>query len=299
VNRAPVTSVDRCSADLRATGVGLRLPHLAEVAAGAPRVTWLEVHPENFIANPHARELLQDVARAHAVALHTVGVSVGSATGLDREHLARVRRLADELDPVLVSGHLAWSTHGGTYLNDLLPLPYTEETLRVVTEHVREVQDALGRPYLVENPASYVGFTASTLTEAEFLAELVARTSCRLLCDVSNAYLSAANMGYDPADYIDALPAHAVAELHLGGFTRETDGGAAGAEVLIDTHARAIAEPVWDLYAHALRRFGSQPTLIEWDNDLPSFARLRAEASKADAVAATVLDQGHRRVLAR
>jgi uncharacterized protein len=298
VNGVAATSAGR-TADLHATGVGLRLPHIAEVAAAASGTGWFEIHPENFIANPHARELLQDIARRHAVALHTVGVSIGSATGLDRNHLGHIRRLADELDAVLVSGHLAWSTHRGVYLNDLLPLPYTEEALRVVAAHVREVQDTLGQRYLVENPASYVGFAASTLTEAEFLAELVARTGCRLLCDVSNAYLSAANMGYDAYDYIDALPADAVAELHLGGFTREADDGASRPEILIDTHADAIAEPVWDLYAHALRRFGSQPTLIEWDNELPSFARLRAEADRADAVAAAALDRGHRRALAR
>lgn len=295
---AAATSTEQQAADASIAGVGLRLPHLAEVAAGAASAAWFEVHPENFLANPHARELLLDVARRQRVSLHTVGLSVGSATGLDRAHLARVRELADELDPWLVSGHLAWSTHRGVYLNDLLPLPYTEETLRVVATHVREVQDALGRPYLVENPASYVGFAASTLTEVEFLAELVARTDCRLLCDVSNAYLSAANMGYDAYAYIDALPAGAVAELHLGGFTREADDATPGTEVLIDTHADAIAEPVWDLYAHALRRFGARPTLIEWDNELPAFARLQAEADRAAAVAATALCGGHRRALA-
>lgn len=290
MNGVAATSAAR-TADLRATGVGLRLPHVAEVAAGASG--WFEVHPENFIANPHARELLQDIARRHAVTLHTVGLSIGSATGLDQKHLGRIRQLADELGPALVSGHLAWSTHGSVYVNDLLPLPYTEETLRVVTAHVREVQETLGRRYVVENPASYLGFTTSTLTEAEFLGELVVRTGCRLLCDVSNAYLSAANLGYDAYDYIDALPADAVAELHLGGFTREAEDGSPGAAVLIDTHAAAIAKPVWDLYAHALRRFGPQPTLIEWDNELPSFDRLRAEADRADAVAAA-LDRGDR-----
>jgi hypothetical protein len=271
---------------------------LAEVAAGVPDATWLEVHPENFLANPHARELLLDIAERHALSLHTVGLSVGSVAGVDREHLRRIRRLVDELDPILVSGHLAWSTHRGVYLNDLLPLPYNEETLRVVATHVHEVQDALGRPYVVENPASYVGFASSTLTETDFLTELVTRTGCQLLCDVSNAFLSAANMGYDAYGYIDAFPAHAVAELHLGGFTREADDAAPGAEILIDTHAAAIAEPVWDLYAHALRRFGPRPTLIEWDNDLPSFSQLLAEAARADAVATAALGHGHSYALA-
>jgi uncharacterized protein (UPF0276 family) len=271
---------------------------LAEVAAGAPGATWLEVHPENFLANPHARELLRSIAERHPLSLHTVGLSVGSHAGVDREHLQRIRRLVRELDPILVSGHLAWSTHRGVYLNDLLPLPYNEESLRVVTTHVHEVQAALRRPYVVENPASYVGFATSTLTEADFLAELVERTGCQLLCDVSNAFLSAANMGYDAYDYIDTFPAHAVAELHLGGFTREADDATPGADILIDTHAGAIAEPAWDLYAHALRRFGPRPTLIEWDNDLPSFTQLLAEAERADTVAALALGSGHSHALA-
>jgi hypothetical protein len=272
-------------------GIGLRLPHLAEVAAGALSFGWLEIHPENFLANPHAHELLLGVAERCPITVHTVGLSVGSADGVDREHLGRIRRFVDELDPVLVSGHLAWSTHRGVFLNDLLPLPYDDETLRIVTAHVREVQDALGRPYLIENPARYVGFGASTMTEVDFLAELAGRTGCRLLCDVSNVFLSAANMGYDPYSYMDAFPIDAVGELHLGGFTPEAEGPAPAGEVLIDTHAGPIAEPVWDLYAHALRRFGPQATLIEWDNDLPTLAKLTAEASRADEVAATALQE--------
>ena len=283
----------RESNNTRLAGVGLRLAHLAEVAAGAPNVNWLEVHPENFITNPHARELLINVAERHPVSLHSVGLSVGSAEGVDHEHLERIAGLIEDVDPILVSGHLAWSTHRGVYLNDLLPLPYNEETLRVVSAHIHEVHEFLGHPYLVENPASYVGFACSTLEEAEFLAELVARTDCRLLCDVSNVYLSAANMGYDANAYIDAFPAHAVAEIHLGGFLIETDDATPGGEILIDTHSSSIADPVWELYARALRRFGPRPTLIEWDNELPSFARLLAEASRADAVATTALGQGH------
>jgi len=274
-------------------GIGLRLPHLAEVAGGAPSFSWLEVHPENFLANPHAHELLLEVAQHTMLSLHTVGLSVGSAEGVDRAHLARIRSLVDEIDPFLVSGHLAWSTHRGDFLNDLLPLPYDDETLRIVAAHVREVQDALGRPYVIENPASYVGFGASTMTEVEFLGELAERTGCQLLCDVSNVFLSAANMRFDAYGYIDRFPIDAVAELHLGGFTREFESESADSEVLIDTHAGPIAEPVWDLYAHALRRFGPRPTLIEWDNDLPTLARLTAEAAHADDVAAIAL-QGTR-----
>jgi len=264
-------------------GVGLRLPHLAEVAAGASSAAWLEAHPENFLGIPHARELLLRVRHDHPIALHTVGVSVGTATGLDRAHLARLCALVDELDPLLVSGHLAWSTHDGVYLNDLLPIPYDDDAMRVVATNVHEVQDVLRRCYVVENPASYVAFSTSTRAETDFLAELASRTGCKLLCDVSNAYLSAANLGYDAYEYINGLPADAVAELHLGGFTREADDE--GAPVLIDTHAAAIAEPVWELYAHALRRFGPQPTLIEWDNALPSFAQLLSETEHANRVA--------------
>jgi hypothetical protein len=280
-------------------GVGLRLAHLREVATRAPAVEWLEVHPENFLANPHATELLREIGSRRRVALHSVGLSVGSAEGVDRPHLERLRRLAAEIDPLFVSGHLAWSTHGGAYLNDLLPLPYDEESLRIVTAHVHEVQDALGRRYVVENPASYVGFGGSTTPEVEFLAELASATGCGLLCDVSNVYLSAANMGYDAYAYIDAVPADAVAEIHLGGFTAEPDAASPGGEVLIDTHSAPIAAPVWDLYAHALRRFGPRPTLIEWDNDLPTLARLVAEAERADRVAASVAKETKRDAVAR
>jgi uncharacterized protein (UPF0276 family) len=279
-------------------GVGLRLPHLAEVAAAHPEIAWLEVHPENFLANPHAVELLEPIAAHYPISVHTVGVSVGSVDGVDREHLARVRAIVDRVDPFIVSGHLAWSTHPGEYLNDLLPLPYNDETLAVVARHVDQVQEGLGRPYLVENPSSYIGFKGSTMNEVQFLSELVKRTGCKLLCDVSNIHVSAHNMGYDAYAYIDAMPADAIAEMHLGGFTIEDDG-ASGGEVLVDTHDKQIADPAWRLYAHALRRFGPRPTLIEWDAALPPFATLMAEADHANAVAADVLNEGTRRVAAR
>lgn len=270
----------------QASGIGLRLPHLAEVMATRPSVGWLEIHPENFLANPHARELLIELSHHYPLSVHTVGISIGSVEGIDRSHLDRLRALIDAVDPVLVSGHLAWSTHQGAYLNDLLPLPFDEETLQLVATHLREVQDALGRPYVIENPSSYVGFATSTMPEVEFLGELVRRTGCQLLCDVSNVYLSAHNMGYDAYRFIDGLPPDAISELHLGGFTPEDDEANPGAELLVDTHATTIAEPVWDLYAYALRRFGPKPTIIEWDNDIPALATLLGEASRADAVAA-------------
>jgi uncharacterized protein (UPF0276 family) len=267
-------------------GVGLRLPHVAEVVATRPPIPWFEVHPENFLANPHALELLEEVAECYPISVHTVGISIGSTDGVDKAHLLRLRTLIEMVDPVLVSGHLAWSTHQGAYLNDLLPLPYDQETLSVVAAQLAEVQDVLRRPYLVENPSSYVGFGTSTMTEAEFLCALVERTGCGLLCDVSNVYLSAHNMGYDPFRFIDALPVDAVRELHLGGFASEEGDARHADTVLIDTHATAVAEPVWALYAHAVRRFGLQPTLLEWDNDIPPLATLIAEATRADSVAA-------------
>jgi uncharacterized protein (UPF0276 family) len=273
-------------------GIGLRLPHIEEAVATRPSAGWLEIHPENFVANPHATELLCDLARWYPISVHTVGLSVGSATGVDRRHLARVRALIDRLDPILVSGHLAWSTHGSEYLNDLLPLPYDDETLRLVADQLAQVQDGLGHPFLLENPSSYVGFAGSTMTEVQFLNELVDRAGCRILCDVSNVYLSAHNMGYDAQAYLDGLPATAIDELHLGGFTRAVDEAAPGSDVLIDTHATRVADPAWELYAYAVGRVGRRPTLIEWDNEIPALATLLEEARRADAVATSALALG-------
>jgi len=269
-----------------AVGVGLRLPHLAEVVTTRPAIACLEVHPENFLANPHATELLTDLARHYPISVHTVGISIGSADGIDRTHLQRLRAFIDTIDPVFVSGHLAWSTNQGEYLNDLLPLPYDNEALNTVTAHLIEVQDGLGRPYVVENPSTYVAFAASTMTEVQFLNELVRRTGCGLLCDVSNVYLSAHNMAYDPYRFIDGLPAAAITELHLGGFTPEEDEATPGGTLLVDTHASTIAQPVWDLYEYAVGRFGQKLTIVEWDNDIPPLTTLLGEAARAETVTA-------------
>ena len=267
-------------------GIGLRLPHIAEVVATRPPVGWLEIHPENVLANPHATELLMELAREYPISVHTVGISIGSTAGIDRHHLKRLCSLIERIDAVFISGHLAWSTHGDEYLNDLLPLPFNEEALLVVATHIEEIQNALGRPYMIENPSSYVGFRNSTMTEAEFLSELVRRTGCRLLCDVSNVHLSAHNMGYDAHEYIDSLPGDAITELHLGGFTPEDDGANPGAELWVDTHAARLTEPAWELYAYAIRRFGMKPTLIEWDADIPPLETLLLEAWRANEIIA-------------
>ena len=270
-----------------AAGIGLRLQHLSTVLRERPRAAWLEVHPENFIANPHAAELLGEIALHYPISVHSVGISVGSAGGIDRAHLARIKTLIDRVDPIMVSGHLAWSTHEGEYLNDLLPLPYTTQSLGIVCDHIGEVQDALGRAYHLENPSNYLGFTHSTMTETEFLNEVVERTGCRLLCDVSNIHVSAHNLGYDAHRYINELPGAAIGEFHLGGFEMEDEAG--GTSVIIDTHARPIDASAWDLYAYAEARFGRRPTLIEWDSAVPDISVLLDEAAKADEVARAAL----------
>jgi len=262
-------------------GIGLRLAHLSEMIATRPSCGWLEVHPENFLANPHAAELLIALSASYPISLHSVGLSIGSATGIDQKHLRRIAELAARVDPVFISGHLAWSVYGNEYLNDLLPLPYETESLEVVVRHVHQVQDVLQRPFLIENPASYVGFQSSTIPEAEFLAQVTGRTGCRLLCDISNVVVSANNLGYDACEYIDSLPAAEISEMHLGGYTPEPDEATAGAEVFIDTHAAPISQAAWDLYRYALGRIGPRPILIEWDNNLPPLTLLLAEAERA------------------
>jgi uncharacterized protein (UPF0276 family) len=274
-------------APLRA-GVGLRLQHLKTVLETRPDASWFEIHPENYLANPHAAEMLFEIAKSYPISVHSVGVSVGSAGGIDRRHLRRIRGLIDKLNPVLVSGHLAWSTHEGDYLNDLLPLPYTVQSLAMIADHIGVVQDALGRPYHLENPSNYLGFTDSRMTETAFLAALVERTGCRLLCDVSNVHVSAHNLGYDAWRYIDEFPGHAIGEMHLGGFEIEPE--TVGTTVIIDTHSQPIDGHAWDLYAYAVERFGMRPTLIEWDNAIPALDTLLDEATKAEAVAKRALE---------
>jgi uncharacterized protein (UPF0276 family) len=261
-------------------GIGLRSPHVAEVLATRPALPWLEVHPENYLGGGPAARALDALRRDYPVTFHAVGLSVGSADGVDRRHLERIRRLADRVEPALVSEHLAWSQVDGAYLNHLLPLPYTEESLAVVCRNVDEVQAALGRPVLIENPSGYLRFAASTIPEAEFLAEVARRTGCGLLCDVNNVHVTTQNLALDPIAYLDALPAAAVGEIHLAGHSvNDVDGRS----LLIDDHGSPVGPPVWRLYEHAIRRFGAVPTLVEWDTDIPPLEVLVAEARRADA----------------
>ena len=260
-------------------GIGLRAPHVAEVLATRPRLPWLEVHAENYMGGGAAPAALGRVRECYPVALHGVGLSLGSAEGVDAAHLGRLAALAARTGACLVSEHLSWSATGGRYLNHLLPLPYTEESLAVVCRNVLEAQDQLGRPLLVENPSSYLRFAHSPISEPEFLDALVRRTGCRLLCDVNNAYVTCANLGLDAAAYVDALPAAAVAEVHLAGHSAND---ADGRVLLIDDHGRPVSDAVWALYARLLGRTGPVATLVEWDTDLPPLATLMAEAARAD-----------------
>lgn len=270
-----------------AIGIGLRAPHLAEIVATRPALGWLEVHAENYMGGGPALAQLERLRRDYRLSLHGVGLSLGSAEGIDTTHLAQLKLLVDRLAPFLVSEHLSWSVSGGTYLNDLLPLPYTEEALDIVAANLAQAQDALGRPLLLENPSGYLRFRHSTIAEPDFLAELVRRSGCRLLCDVNNIVVSASNLGFDAKAYLDALPAAAVAEIHLAGHAATERGGRT---LLIDDHGSRVAAPVWALYRRALARFGLVPSLVEWDRNLPALPVLIEEARRAEGMAQDVGD---------
>jgi len=265
----------------RAAGIGLRTPHVQEILATRPPIAWLEVHAENYFGGGPALRSLNLIRGDYPVSLHGVGLSLGSAHGLDANHLRRLAALIERVEPVLVSEHLSWSVAGGAYLNHLLPLPYTEESLEILSRHVDQVELALGRQLLVENPSSYLRFRHSPIPEPEFLAELVRRTGCGLLCDVNNIYVSAHNLAFDAAAYVDALPREPVQEIHVAGHARND---ADGLTVLIDDHGSRVRPEVWKLYAYALARFGRIATLVEWDTDIPALDVLLAEACVADGL---------------
>ena len=271
-------------------GIGLRSPHVDEVRATRPALSWLEVHPENYLGGGPSVRALEAIRADYPLSFHAVGLSVGSAEGVDRRHLNRIKGLVDRFQPTMVSEHLAWSQAGGAYLNHLLPLPYTEESLAAVCRNVDEVQTTLGRRVLVENPSGYLRFAASTIPEPEFLSALAARTGCGLLCDVNNIHVTAENLGIDARGYLAALPSGAVEEIHLAGHSVNE---AAGRPILIDDHGSPVGNAVWALYEEALRRFGPRPTLVEWDTDIPALETLMAEARRADARLLRVTDDAH------
>jgi len=265
-----------------AAGAGLKPEHALDIFADPQAVDFLEVHAENYMgAGGPPHRLLSDISRDFPLSVHGVGLSIGGAGPLDRDHLARLKTLLDRYQPALFSEHLAWSTHDGVFLNDLLPLPYNRRSLAQVVNHIDEVQDALGVRMLLENPSTYIQFESSDMTELEFLREIVRRTGCGLLLDVNNVHVCATNHGFSASAYLDAFPFEHVGEIHLAGFAEDRD--AAGAPLLIDAHGSPVADEVWALYRQVLRRCGPVPTLIERDNEIPPFAVLAAELAEARA----------------
>jgi uncharacterized protein (UPF0276 family) len=259
-----------------AVGIGLRAPHIADVLRRRPAVPFFEVHSENlFCAGGPMWDAFTQVRRDYQVSLHGVGLSVGSADGIDAIHLRRLREVVDRAEPALVSEHVSWGAISGRHFNDLLPLPYTEEALAVMIAHVTQMQEGLNRQVLLENVSSYIHYTHSTMPEWEFLTALARRSGCMLLVDVNNVYVNSVNHGIDARRYLASIPPELVGEIHLAGFTRKED---AGGPLLIDTHDHRVAAEVWQLYGEAIAHFGAIPTLIEWDQDLPAFDVLQDEA---------------------
>ncbi len=266
-------------------GVGLKPEHFRHILETRPDIGFFEVHAENYmVAGGPFHHHLERIRADTPLSIHGVGLSIGGEGPPDEAHLDRLAALLARYRPESFSEHLAWSSHGGAFLNDLLPAPYHAGTLARVCDHIDRVQERLGRRMLLENPATYVEFEASTLAETDFIAEVVGRTGCGLLLDVNNAYVACVNHGRDARAYLRALPLAAVGEIHLAGHARDID--AAGAPLLIDSHGAAVADAVWDLYAYAISLVGPQPTLIERDNDIPDFPVLAAEARKAEIVMA-------------
>jgi uncharacterized protein len=269
-------------------GVGFKPAHFEDILAGPQPIGFFEIHAENYMGaggRPHAQ--LGALRERYALSIHGVGLSIGSMQPLDHDHIARLKTLCDRYAPESFSEHLAWSSHDGIYFNDLLPVPYTRQTLARVAEHIDEVQTALGRQMLLENPSNYVRIAESTIPEAEFLAELSTRTGCGLLLDVNNVYVSARNDATSPLQYLDSFPLDRVKEIHLGGHAEETDD--AGGSLLIDTHGSPVADAVWTLYAEVVARTGPIATLIEWDNEVPDWSVLCAEAVKAEGISGNIL----------
>lgn len=279
---------------LELSGIGLRAPHVRELLDSKANVGFLEAHSENYFGGGQPRKILKQISEIYRVTLHGVGLSLGRADGLDQSHIRQIKALVDELHPVFVSEHLTWSGYCHIHVPDLLPVPFINEALDVFADHVNEFQDAIGHQILVENPSNYLAFEKIDYTETEFLNALVERTGCGLLLDINNIAVSAHNLGYDPVAYIDGVKADGrVRQFHLAGYqVNELENGE---RVFLDTHGRHVYPEVWELYAHALRRFGDVPTLIEWDTDIPALDILIAEAAKADDVRARVKGERHDR----
>ncbi|HVP98774.1 MAG TPA: DUF692 domain-containing protein [Roseiarcus sp.] len=264
-------------------GTSFKPQHLKAILAGAKPLGFLEVHAENYMgAGGPPHRALEAVRRDHPLSLHGVCMSIGAPQALDKAHLARFADLVRRYEPALVSEHLAWSTHDRVFYNDLLPLPYTEATLRAVSDHIEEVQEAIGRPLLLENPSTYVLFRESTMSETDFIRAIAARTGCGLLLDVNNVFVSATNHGFSPLVYLADFPLGAVGEIHLAGHAEQSDDE--GEPLLIDSHDRPVSDAVWKLFEKVIERAGPTPTLIEWDSEIPEWPRLAAEAAAAQDI---------------
>ena len=267
---------------LSLTGVGLRAPHHQDILEKRPGVAWLEVHSENYFAEGgKSLHFLEQIRELYPISLHGVSLSLGSSDELNWQHVKKLRDLITRIQPCLVSEHLSWSSLDGHYLHDLLPMPYTEESLQHIVARIRQVQDYLNRQILIENISSYVAFKSSVMHEWEFLVEVAKQSGCGLLLDINNIYVNATNLGWNPQHYIAAIPAALVQEIHLAGFTivKRDDK-----EVLIDSHNRPVVPAVWDLYRYAIKTLGVKPTIIEWDNDLPALETLCLEALRAEQI---------------
>ncbi|MDR0277164.1 MAG: DUF692 domain-containing protein [Paucimonas sp.] len=267
--------------DRLGAGLGLKAEHYAQAWDCNAEGLWFEVHPENYMVGGPRRAWLQRIGERHPLSLHGVSLSLAADAPPDLEHLRRLRELVDLLDPALVSEHLAWSTWRGNYHPDLLPFPRTDEALRRIADNIQRTQDALGRRIAVENPSHYLRLDGHAWDEIDFLVELTRRTGCALLLDVNNVHVSAHNLGYDASEWLRRVPAAPIAEIHLAGFSPDEAGS-----LLIDSHAAAVAEPVWDLYRQLIERIGPRPTLIERDDAIPAFAELLAERDIAQHILA-------------
>ena len=265
------------------SGAGFKPEHLPDILNDTRKVGFFEVHAENYMGDGGAPLAMLERLRAdYPVFLHGVAMSIGGEAPLDRAHLTRFRRLVDRFEPQVISEHLAWSTHDAAFYNDLLPVPYTRDVLDRVVDHISEAQDALGRTLLLENPSTYVTFTTSEMSETDFIREVARRSGCGLLLDINNVFVSATNHGYSPERYLGDFPLHLVREIHLAGHATEEDDE--GKPLLIDSHDRPVCADVWALYEQVIAVRGPLPTLIEWDNDVPEWTVLKAEADAADLI---------------
>lgn len=265
-----------------AAGIGLRFQHHGAVIDERPVVAWMEVHPENYMGGGKPLRYLEAIRRDYPLSLHGVGLSLGSADGLDERHLTRLERLVARLQPGLVSEHLAWSGTDGQHFGELLPLPLTEEALAVLCRNVARTQDFLGRRILLENPSTYLRYRHSAIPEWDFIAAVARHTGCGILCDVNNIFVSACNHGFDARTYLRALPAHCIGEIHLAGHSRRAFDD--GRSIRIDDHGSRVCGEVWALYEESVALFGRVPTLVEWDTAVPPLAVLLGEAAKAQSI---------------